>query len=223
MSCVVSHPVTSSDRPRPSRALALAGVVAPILFAVVVTLLTVVEYDFARESGWHPIRRTGAGWPSLLALGELGWLLGATLACCGLLGLAFAAGLYRGMNGSWWSTIAALALAVLAAAVGLEAFTTDPPGSTAPATWHGEIHDAAYQLVVASALIAPLLVALALWEDSRWRGYGPYSLATAGVLLATLALQTVREYAQLVEYVFFATLLVWLELLALRLLRLSRG
>ena len=215
--------MASSNGPPPSRALGLAGALAPILFAVVVTFLTVVEYDFARDSGWHPVRRTAAGWPSILALGDLGWLLGVTLACCGVLGLAFAVGLYRGTKRSRWSTIAALAVAVLAAAVGLEAFTTDPPGSASPATWHGEIHDAAYPVVVASAVAAPLLVALALRGDSKWRGYAPYSLATAGVLLATLVLQTERAYAQLLEYPFFATLLLWLELLAVRLLRLSRG
>ncbi len=107
---------------------------APILFATVVAVLSVVEYDFARELGWHPIRRTAAGWPSLLALGDLGWLLTATLACCGLLGVAFAVGLYGCTKGNPWSALGSATLAVLAVAVGLEAFTTDPPGSLAAST-----------------------------------------------------------------------------------------
>ena len=201
--------------------MALAGVLAPILFATVVAVLTVVEYDFARDLGWHPIRRTAAGWPSLLALGDLGWLLTATLVLCGLLGVAFAVGLYRGTKGSPWSTVGAAALAVLAVAVGLEAFTTDPPGSLARPTWHGEIHDAAYPVVVVSALAAPAFLAVGLARDPRWRSYAVYSLATAVVLLAALVLQVERSYAQLLEYPFFGALLLWLELLALRLLQLT--
>lgn len=202
------------------RALALAGVVAPILFATVVAFLSAVEYGVARDLGWHPIRRTAAGWPSILALGGLGWLLTATLASCGLLGVAFAVGLYRGTRRNVWTTLGTAALAVLAVAVGLEAFTTDPPGSLARPTWHGEIHDAAYPLVVVSALAAPVFLGLGLARDPDWRPYAAYSLVTAVVLLATLALQVERSYAQLLEYPFFAALLLWLELLALRLLRL---
>ena len=201
--------------------MALAGVVAPVLFAAVVAGLSVAEYDFARNLGWHPIRRTAAGWPSILALGELGWLLTATLACCGVLGVAFAAGLYRCTMRSPWSTLGAATLAVLAVAVGLESFTTDPPGSSAEPTWHGEIHDAAYPVVVVSALAAPAFLAIGLARDPAWRGYAGYSLATAVALLGLLLLQLEQSYAQLLEYPFFATLVLWLELLALRLLRLT--
>ena len=206
----------------PQRALALAGVVAPILFAAVVAFLTVVQYDFARELGWHPVRRTAAGWPSILALGELGRLLTATLAVCGALGLAFAVGLYRGTKRSPWNAVGAATLGVLAVAVGLEAFTTDPPRSVSPPTWHGEIHDTAYPIVVVSALAAPLCFAVGLAREPAWRPYSAVSLAAVAVLLATLVLQVERSYAQLLEYPFFATLLVWLELLALRLLRVAR-
>ena len=209
--------------PLSQRTLALAGVVAPILFATVVAVLSVVEYDFARELGWHPIRRTAAGWPSVLALGELGWLLTATLAGCGVLGVAFAAGLYWGTRRSVWSTLGAATLAVLAVAVGLEAFTTDPPNSSAAPTWHGDIHDTVYPVVVVSALAAPVFLAAGLARDPGWRRHAAYSLATAVILLTTLVLQAEQSYAQLLEYAFFATLLLWLELLALRLLRLARS
>ena len=201
--------------------MALAGVVAPILFATVVAVLSVAEYDFARDLGWHPIRGTAAGWPSVLALGELGWLLTVTLACCGVLGVAFAAGLYRATPRSPWSTLGAATLAVLAVAVGLEAFTTDPPNSSAPPTWHGDIHDTVYPVVVVSALAAPVFLAAGFAHDPAWRRYAAYSAATAVILLATLVLQLEESYAQLLEYPFFGTLLLWLELLALRLLQLT--
>ena len=202
------------------RAEALAGVVAPALFAVVVTFLTFAEYDFATALGWHPVRRTGAGWPSVLALAELGWLLVGTLAACGVLGVVFARALYRSSARTIPAAVASVVLAILAVAVGLEAFKTDPPG-TGPGTWHGEIHDRVYPLVVLSALAAPVAVAGAVWHDARWKGYGPLSLAVAAVMLAALALQTQQSYAQVVEYVFFGALVVWLELLALRVVALT--
>ena len=216
-----SRPLRSFGVRHPQRALALAGVLAPILFAAVVAFLSAVEYDFARDLGWHPIRRTAAGWPSILALGHLGWLLTATLALCGILGVAFAVGLYRATKGSPWNAAGAATLAVLAVAVGLEAFTTDPPGFTGPPTWHGEIHDAAYPVVVVSALAAPVLFAVGLAREPGLRAHAVISLAAAAVLVATLVLQAERSYAQLLEYPFFATLLLWLELLALHLLRVA--
>lgn len=208
---------------RPSiRTLALAGAIAPVLFAVVVTLLTLVEYEFARSLGWDPIRRTDAGWPSVLALADSGWLLVATLASCGVLGVAFALGLYRATRGAAWTALGTGLLGLLSVAVALEAFRTDPPASVAPATWQGDVHDTVYPVVVACALAAPAVLARALWNEPGWRAYGRYSLATAAILLATLVLQTRSAYAQLVEYAFFGSLLLWLELLALRLWSLSR-
>ena len=166
------------------RAAALGGIVAPVLFGVAVTSLTLADYDFLTNLGWDPVRRTHVGWPSVLALG--------------------------------------IALpAVFAATVALESFTTDPPGSLARPTWHGEIHDRAYPLLVVSAVAAPVFLGVAFARDPRWRAAAPFTLAAAVILLVALVLQVERGLAQLLEYPFFATLLVWLELVALRLLRLA--
>ena len=181
------------------------------------TLLTVVEYDFLTSLGWDPVRRTEIGWPSILALAETGWLLTAALVSCGLLGVGLAVGLYRSTTGAAAARIAALLVGMLAVAVGLEAFTTDPPAPPGGATWHGDIHDLAYPLVVVLAVVAPVAVGRALRTEPSWRGYGSYSLVTAAILVATLALQAQERFGQLLEYVFFALLLLWLEVIALRL------
>ena len=206
-----------------ARAGALAGIAAPLLFGVVVAALTVAEYDFATDLGWDPVRRTHVGWPSVLALGEDGWVLTAALACCGALGLAFAAGLAGAVRRTAWSTLGIAMLAIFSAGVGLESFTTDPPGSLARATWHGEVHDRVYPVVVVSAVAAPVFLGLAFAHDSQWRILAVPTLATAVILITALVLQIERRYAQLLEYPFFATLLVWLELVAMRLWRASRA
>ena len=203
------------------RAAALGGIVAPVLFGVAVTSLTLADYDFLTNLGWDPVRRTHVGWPSVLALGEHGWLLTATFAGSGLLGLAFAAALASAVRRTVWSALGIALLAVFAATVALESFTTDPPGSLARPTWHGEIHDRAYPLLVVSAVAAPVFLGVAFARDPRWRAAAPFTLAAAVILLVALVLQVERGLAQLLEYPFFATLLVWLELVALRLLRLA--
>ena len=182
-----------------------------------VTLLTVHEYDFLTSLGWDPVRRSGIGWPSILALADTGWVLTATLASCGVLGVAFAVGLYRSTR----SVAAALLVGLLSAAVGLEAFTTDPPTSLAPSTWHGDIHKAVYPLLVVLAVAAPAAVGRALWAELRWRGYGAYSFMTTALLAATLTLQAPARFGQVLEYLFFGALLLWLEVVALRLWFLS--
>ena len=61
---------------------AIAGIVGPILFAVVVTGLTIVQADFMRTLGWNP-RGPVIDWPSGLALGPYGWLMTVTFFVCG--------------------------------------------------------------------------------------------------------------------------------------------
>ncbi|HLO16453.1 MAG TPA: hypothetical protein VK206_16595, partial [Anaerolineales bacterium] len=53
---------------------ALAGMIAPILFAVVGTGLTFAEADFMRSIGWEPFGNV-LDWPSGLAMGPYGWLM----------------------------------------------------------------------------------------------------------------------------------------------------
>ncbi len=53
---------------------ALAGVVGPPLFAAVIALATLLQYDFLRGLGWHPIDASPVPYPSALAPGPYGWL-----------------------------------------------------------------------------------------------------------------------------------------------------
>ena len=190
---------------------------APALFAAVVALLTVVQDDFLRSVGWHPTRRSEAGWPSVLALGNHGWLQVANFAVSGLLAAAFAVGLARSLPSAPAARIGSLLLAVTGVGLALEAFKPDAPSGSVPRTWHDEIHGTVFPVVVASAIATAFVLAVGLWNERGWRGYGLYSLLTATVALGTLPLQTASAFGQLFEYVFFGSLLLWLELLAVRL------
>ena len=61
---------------------AFSGLAGPILFAVVVTVLTVAQADFMRSLGWRPLGPV-IDWPSGLAMGPYGWLMTITFFVCG--------------------------------------------------------------------------------------------------------------------------------------------
>lgn len=54
------------------RNAALAGMIGPVMFVVIVIVLTVAQYGFMRGLGWHPTGSSGVPWPSGLALGPYG-------------------------------------------------------------------------------------------------------------------------------------------------------
>ena len=62
----------------------------PILFAVVLTTLTIIKYDFLLSLGWDPINAPTFDWPSGLALGKYGFVMTATFIISGLLMFIFA-------------------------------------------------------------------------------------------------------------------------------------
>ena len=49
------------------RNAALAGMIGPAIFVLIVIVLTVSQYGFMRGLGWHPIESSGVPWPSGLA------------------------------------------------------------------------------------------------------------------------------------------------------------
>jgi hypothetical membrane protein len=148
------------------RWLALAGVVGPILFLSVLTIL-----GFLRP-GYSPIRQAGSD----LGVGPNAWILNLSFVITGLLLIAFAIGFFLGMDQiltkGWRLTC--LVLLVLSG-VG---FITAGIFTEAPATV--TLH---WTLAVPLTLLSPLVVCFIVGRQWRrvsgWRGYGRYSLLTA--------------------------------------------
>ncbi|HEX2182785.1 MAG TPA: DUF998 domain-containing protein [Rubrobacteraceae bacterium] len=192
---------------------ALAGMVGPAAFALVVVALTLVQYDFMVELGWHPVRSSDVPWPSGLALGPLGWLQVANFVLFGLTLIAFAVGLHRGVaHGGRGSRIGPALLILAGVAMVLAGFKTDPDLSGGPQTWHGVIHGLAYFLFMFSLLPALFFLWWRLRRDPRWRGYVLYTLIT-GVLYVFLFFRP----EPVAFYLFLALILVWIEVMAIQL------
>lgn len=196
---------------------ALAGVVAPIMFGIVIVVLTVAQYDFMTGLGWRPVgESSGVPWPSGLALGPLGPLQIANFVLFGLALILFAVGLHRGLAGG--SKVGPALLAFVGAAMVFAGFKTDPDISGGPQSWHGWIHGIAYLLFVFSLLPAFFFLWWRMRRDPLWRGHGLFTLIT-GITMVILFLTP----WPLSFYFFLALMLVWVEVVALRLRCLTTG
>jgi len=165
---------------------------------------------------------------SLLVLGDNGWVQTANFIVFGLLIIAFQAGLHRAIApGRMWGAISVLAMASGLGLVSIAVFPTDRIG-----TWtvHGAIH---LGVVAALAVLLPLscLVTAARVKRNRaWRGYAQFSVLIGAVTgVSTVALLLVwsgawrasHPWLGLYERTAFALPSAWMEILAIRLLRLS--
>lgn len=191
----------------------------PILFATVLTTLTIVQYDFMLGIGWHPIKDPTYDWPSGLALGPYGIVMTITFIISGLLMFLFALRLKADLSrhsrhrlklarasqiGSAFLACSGLALAALAS-------TTDPTLTTITRTWHGYLHDISFVVLGLTLLPAMLMLGKAFQADSRWRGYGIYTWLTAAFAIPSFFLKGAAFY------VFLFFILLWNEVIAWKL------
>ena len=196
---------------------ALAGITAPAVFGLGIVVLTVAQYDFMTGLGWRPFDdSSGVPWPSGLALGPYGWLQVLNFVLFGVLLIFFALGLHRGVSGG--SKIGPALLAAAGFAMVLAGFETDPDISDGPQTWHGLIHGLAYLLFVFSLLPVFFVLWRRLKRDPHWRGYDLFTLIT-GILYVVLFFVP----GAVAFYLFLALVLVWIEVMALRLRALTVG
>jgi hypothetical protein len=194
---------------------ALAGAAGPVLVAASLAGLSVIEWDFLRDSRWSAIRRTGVEWPSLLMLGSYGWVLVATLILAGLCGIALSAVLWQ-LDDSRGSRVAAVLLGLLSVAIALEALKPDSPVRTGnQVSWHDVIHNAVFPFIPACGVAASATSACTAARQRRDLVRPTHTLALLALMVTGLALTEIAAIAQLGRYFFFGALLVWIELLAL--------
>ncbi len=194
---------------------ALGGIIGPILFACVVTILTIVQYDFMRGLGWEPIHAPTFDWPSGLSLGPYGIWMTLTFILCGLLMVTFALALRTTLDEGTAPRIGTLSLLLAGCALAGLAFTTDPTIRTTPATWHGRLHDLSFVLLGIFMLASMLGLGRAFQNNPSWRGFGTYTFVTAACAIPSFALKGVAFY------LFLGAILTWSIVIAIKLLRLS--
>jgi len=200
--------------------LSWAGIAAPIIFIIsnlVAAFSSYPEYNFIRDS------------ISSLAWTPLGWVQTIGFMIMGLLIEAFIIGLILSVQGGciqieWKFRLGASILVFFGFGVLLVgAFRTDPAGGLH--TVEGTIHGIAASVVYWLFPIASLLIAPCLRKQQYWRNLFLYTIVTSVLALALLIvgvwLPSEVSWFGLYERILTLDELMWIEIMAVWLLRLS--
>jgi len=190
---------------------ARAGRVGPILFGFILFTLTILKYDFLLSLGWHPLNDPTFDWPSGLALGAYGWIMTATFILSGFMITLFASGLRLSLPRSRTALISTFILSLAGLALAGLAFTTDPTIRSTPGTWHGRLHDTSFVVLGLTLMPAMILLGFAFRKDDHWKNLSLYTWITVAFALPAFWLKGAAFY------VFLLGVLVWNEMIAIRL------
>ena len=185
--------------------------IGPILFAVVLVALTIVNYDFLLSLGWHPLYAPTFDWPSGLALGRFGWIMTVTFIVTGALMSLFARRLFLDLEPGTASKLGTTLLAFAGLFLAALAFTTDPTIRNTPATWHGRLHDLSFVLLGLTLFPAIIVLGFAFRNDERWKNLAVYTWGTVFLIAPAFFIKGAAFY------VFILAVLLWNEVVALRL------
>jgi hypothetical protein len=197
------------------RAGAIAGLVAGPFFLISVGLNSWASIDYLRRLGWEFVGGEQVPWPSSLARGPYGWAQVATFVITGLLIVVLALAVRDQLPHRRARSFAVMLLALLGVALLLAAFRVDVPmlSGRSPATWHGWIHGIAFLLIIATGVLAPLTMALAVRGDRSWRPIGGVSVAACALFVVFL----IMPWGNASFLMAIVTLFGWIAALAARL------
>lgn len=185
--------------------------IGPILFALVLVTLTIVQYDFLRGLGWHPINDPTFDWPSGLALGPYGIVMTATFIISGLLIALLALRLKADLKPAATSQAGSVLLVLSGLALASLAFTTDPTIRSTPATWHGRLHDLSFVLLGLTLFPSMIVLGFVFQQNGSWKKFSLYTWLTVACAIPAFILKGAAFY------VFLLAILFWIETLAWKL------
>ena len=194
------------NRSRLIHLAALAGLTGPLLLAVVITVLTIIQADFMRTLGWNPLGPV-IDWPSGLALGPYGWLMTIAFFVCGGMMAFFAYGLKIALKNGLGTTLLMIAGFAMMGLI----FTTDQTLASTSRTWHGLLHDSFFALLGLTLMPGMLLLGRVFQKNEQWKDLTLYTWATLALVIPTFWLKG------LAFYVFLLAILTWIVVVALRL------
>jgi hypothetical protein len=197
------------------RAGVLAGILAGPFFLVSVGLNTWASVGYLHQLGWGFVGGEQVPWPSSLARGPYGWAQIATFVITGLLIVILAVAVRGQLPRRWASSFAVVLLTLLGAALILAGFRVDTPMLSGgnPETWNGWVHGIAFLLIIATGVLAPLTMALAVRGDAGWRPIAVVSVAASALFVVFLFL----PWGNASFLLAIVTLFAWMAAIAVRL------
>lgn len=203
-------------------ALAITGIVGPILFTV-----TFVVQGLFRLDEYSPVAEV----VSALEAGPGGWVQQVNFVMFGLLTAAFAVGLHLGLRPTRWGIIGP-SLLVLSGMALVWAAVFPLREDAAGLTYDPGLHVVGGVTYFLSSAFGLIVVSRRLANDLRWRPLASYALVagiTAIALFLAIRVFVVPEYAPLhawaglAQRTVLAVLFPCIVVLALRLLRVTRA
>ena len=197
-------------------ALALCGLVAPLVYTTAATAasLQYPGYDHFKNF----ISELGAtGSPSAGIMNFAGFLP------YGMLVATFALGLHRSIRsdvGSWLGP-AVLALYGLAYA-GVAVARCDPGCASVSPSLHHRLHLLLGDFIFLAAVLGPYTLYARMRKDPAWQSLALATLALPGAAWVILEIPAMGMSGALRQRLWLLLLFLWIELLAVRLLTLSR-
>ena len=209
----------SKDNTRPDntqRLLAICGIIGPVSYVIVLITLGSLEpgYSHLRQA-MSTLGSPDARYPVIMNTAGFGLL--------GLMMVALALGLDRGIRDGKGYKIGPGLIAVSGAAVVMLGIFHAEPGVEDP-TAMGTMHSVFVLIAGFAILLAPLTISPRLKRDERWQSYVAYSLGTVVVtiVIAILHASDVFEsWKGVIQRTAMAAPLIWLEVMAIKLLRIS--
>jgi hypothetical membrane protein len=195
--------------------LAIAGIIGPMMLTAgdITAALNTTGYNLVRDS------------ISSLALTRIGWLQTIGFLALGLLVEIFTAGLLLNIKKSRWFHLGIAALVIFGfGMLCIGAFNTDPAGSTIKSI-NGRIHGYATMVSFSLFPVAAWLLSRSFKKDPDWKHMFRYSQVTAIIsIVLAVTLQFFKDGNNifgLVERLVVANIIIWVEVAAINLLRLS--
>jgi hypothetical protein len=195
-------------------ALAVAGILGPLA-------LVAGDLGAASITPYYSLIKNSI---SSLALSSIGWLQTIGFLALGLLIEIFTAGLLYNVKRARWFHLGIAAFVFFGfGMLCIGAFNTDIPGG--PTTIKGTIHGLATMLSFSLFPIAILLLGFNFKKDPEWRHMYRYSIVTCILsVVFGVALRFFKDganYFGLVERILVANMIIWIEVMAVNLFRLS--
>jgi len=209
----------SKDNTRPDntqRLLAICGIIGPVSYVIVLITLGSLEPGYSHVTqAMSTLGSPDARYPVIMNTAGLGLL--------GLAMVALALGLDRGIRDGKGSKIGPGLIAVSGAAVVMLGIFHSEPGAEDP-TAAGNMHSVFVLIAGFALLLAPLAISPRLKRDERWQSYVAYSLGTVVVTIVVAVLHAsgvFESWKGVIQRIAMAVPLIWLEVMAIKLLRVS--
>lgn len=201
---------------RTQKLLALCGVTGPILYTTVVIILGFLWPGYNHVSQLQSeLGATGA--PNAIIMNVFGFLL------LGILLIAFALGLYRNLNKEKGTMIGSALIVVTGVSLVAVAFFPCDPGCV-NISFTGMMHGVFATSSAVSMVLATIILAQQFNDDNRWKNYWLYTLAT-GIMTSIFGLSllfiVIEGWMGAIQRISMGIPLFWMEVISIRLLRLS--